>query len=163
MPLFYYIKLSTNFIINDCISTSMGSCKINLSGVKIPKGYSNRTISLYFWVGLVSAIALRVIIIADYYNDHVARMLFYLGVIGYMVFFAHRYRIAKRRTNVLNELELLDKIEKREILTEKDLEGLKYIIWSLSVSKERLNYLLIITFSIIAIVVSLIMDMRSLL
>jgi len=44
----------------------MGSCKINLSGVKIPKEYSNRTISLYFWVGLVSAIALRVIIIADY-------------------------------------------------------------------------------------------------
>ena len=141
----------------------MGSCKINLSGVKIPKGYSNRTISLYFWVGLVSAIALRAIIIADYYNDYVARILFYLGVIGYMAFFAHRYRIAKRRTNVLNELELLDKIEKREILTEKDLEGLKYIIWSLSVSKERLNYLLIITFSIIAIVVSLIMDMRSLL
>jgi len=55
-------------------------------------------------------------------------MLFYLGVMGYMAFFAHRYRIAKRRTNILNELELLDKIEKREVLTEKDLEGLKYII-----------------------------------
>jgi len=39
-----------------------------------------------------------------------------------MAFFAHRYRIAKRRTKVLNELELLEKIDKREPLTEKDLE-----------------------------------------
>ncbi|WP_440952126.1 hypothetical protein [Methanococcoides sp. FTZ1] len=140
----------------------MCSYKVDLSNVKIPKGYSNRTIQLYFWVGLVSAIALRAIIIADYYNDYVARILFYLGVIGYMAFFAHRYRIAKRRAGVLNELELLNKIEKYETLTKEDIDGLKYIIWSLSVSKERLNYLIIIVFSMIAIMVSIILDLKYL-
>ena len=135
----------------------MCSYKVDLSNVKIPKGYGNRTIQLYFWVGLVSAIALRAIIIADYYNGYVARMLFYLGVIGYMAFFAHRYRIAKRRANVLNKLELLEKIENHERLTKKDIDGLKYIIWSLSVSKERLNYLIIIV-----LMISIILDLRYL-
>ncbi|AKB85009.1 hypothetical protein MCMEM_0956 [Methanococcoides methylutens MM1] len=79
-----------------------------------------------------------------------------------MAFFAHRYRIAKRRASVLNELELLDKIEKHETLTKKDIDGLKYIMWSLSVSKERLNYLIIIIFSMIAIMISIILDLRYL-
>lgn len=140
----------------------MCSYKIDLPNVKIREGYSNRTIQLYFWVSLVSAIALRVIIIADYYNGHIARLLFYLGVIGYMAFFAHRYRIANRRAGVLNELELLDKIEKKEELTKKDIDGLKYIMWSLSVSKKRLKYLIIIVFSMIAIMISIILDLKHL-
>ena len=79
--------------------------------------------------------------------------------LGYLWFFGHRYHIAKRRFNVIQELDILTKIQKREQLSEKDFEGLNYVLWSLSVSKERLNYLVIFIFSVIAIVISLILDL----
>ena len=129
------------------------------ANVNIPKGYSMPVIKMYFWVGVVSAILLRTIIIADHYSGLAARVLWYLGVLGYLLFFCHRYDIAKRRVGVIKNLNLLEKIKTREPLQEKDFEGLNYIMWSLSVSKERLNYLVIFTFSIIAIFLSLILDL----
>ncbi|WMW23196.1 hypothetical protein RE476_05030 [Methanolobus mangrovi] len=130
-----------------------------LNNIHIPEGYSLKRIQFYFWLGLVSAVFLRLIIIADYYNGVLSKLLFYLGVIGYLVFFAHRYHIATRRVSVLKSLELLDKIETRTPLSEDDYRGLQYIMWSLSVSKERMNYLVIFAFSIIAIVLSLALDL----
>ncbi|WP_407356180.1 hypothetical protein [Methanolobus sp. WCC5] len=125
----------------------------------IPQGYSLKRIRFYFWIGLLSAIFLRLIIIADYYNGSLSKILFYLGVLGYLAFFAHRYRIATRRVGVLKNLNLLDKVENRTPLSEEDYHGLQYIIWSLSVSKERTNYLMIFAFSIIAIILSLAFDL----
>ncbi|KXS42650.1 hypothetical protein HWN40_05745 [Methanolobus zinderi] len=125
----------------------------------VPRGCSMRKIQFYFWLGLVSAVLLRLIIIADYYNGIMAKALFYLGVMGYLIFFAHRYHIATRRVGVLRNLELLKKVEERRTLSDKDYEGLEYIMWSLSVSKERMNYLVIFAFSILAIAGSLVLDL----
>ncbi len=131
----------------------------NLNKIQIPEGYSFKRIQFYFWIGLISAILLRLIIIADYYNGILAKALFYLGVIGYLLFFAHRYHIATRRVGVLKNLELLNKIENKTPLNEDDYRGLQYIMWSLSVSKERMNYLVIFGFSVVAIVLSLALDL----
>ncbi len=129
------------------------------ANVRIPEGHSMVVIKLYFWVGLISAILLRAILIADHYSDLLARVLWYLGVIGYIWFFAHRYHIAKRRFGVIKDLNLLEKIQAQKPLTEKDFEGLNYVMWSISVSKERLNYLVIFAFSVIAIILSLVLDL----
>ena len=136
----------------------MKEFKSDPARVKIPKGYRISVIKMYFWVGLISALLLRLVIIADHYGDVYARILWYLGVVGYLWFFAHRYHIGKRRLGVIRDLGLLEKIDRREALTEEDFEGLNYVMWSLSVSKERLNYLVIFAFSVIAIVLSLALD-----
>ncbi|WP_321418314.1 hypothetical protein [uncultured Methanomethylovorans sp.] len=132
------------------------------NNIHVPQGFSSSTIKIYFWLGIMSALALRLILIADHYNPILGKAMFYLGVVGYMIFFAHRYRVSKRRLAVLEELKLLEKLESGKQLTEfteKDIEGLHYIIWSLSVSKERINYLLIFTFSVLSIFISLILDL----
>ena len=131
----------------------------NLNTFQIPEGYSLKKIQFYFWLGMFSAVFLRLIIIADYYNGILSKALFYLGVLGYLIFFAHRYHVATRRVGVLRNLELLSKIENRTSLSEEDYRGLQYIMWSLSVSKERMNYLVIFAFSVIAIVLSLALDL----
>ncbi|MDD3042210.1 MAG: hypothetical protein PHW56_04605 [Methanosarcinaceae archaeon] len=69
---------------------------------KIPRGYDTSVIKLYFWLGLVSAALLRIIIIADHHNPLYAKVIWYLGVAGYLWFFAHRYHIAERRFGVVN-------------------------------------------------------------
>ncbi len=126
---------------------------------EVPRGYDMSVIKLYFWVGLVSAVLLRTIIIADHYSDFYAKVIWYLGVTGYLWFFMHRYHIAKRRFGVIKDLELLNKVRNQQKLSEKDIEGLDYLLWSLSVSKERSNYLVISVFSVISIVLSLTLDL----
>jgi len=118
------------------------------------------SVKLYFWIGIISAILLRTILIADHYNSQISDLMWYMGVIGYLIFFAHRYDIAKHRYGVIKNLGLLEKIEMRQSLTEEDFDGLDYIMWSLSVSKERLNYLAIFVLSIVAILLSLMLDLR---
>ncbi len=127
---------------------------------RIPQGFSSSTIKTYFWLGIISALALRLILIADHYSPVIGKAMFYTGVVGYMIFFAHRYRVARRRLTVLEDLKLLEKLEDGKQFTEKDIEGLRYIVWSLSVSKERINYLLIFTFSVLSIAISLMLDLR---
>lgn len=126
---------------------------------EIPQGYGTSVIKFYFWIGLVSAVLLRAIIIADHYSAFYAKVIWYLGVTGYLWFFMHRYHIAKRRFGVIKDLELLKKIRNQQKLSEKDIEGLDYLLWSLSVSKERSNYLIISVFSVISIVLSLVLDL----
>ncbi|MDF1533612.1 MAG: hypothetical protein P1P69_03805 [Methanosarcinaceae archaeon] len=128
------------------------------ANVRIPEGYSVTNIKLYFWIGIISAIFLRAILITDHYSSLLSNLMWYMGVIGYLIFFAHRYDVAKRRYNVIKNLRLLEKIEMRQPLTEEDFDGLDYIMWSLSVSKERLNYLAIFILSIVAILLSLMLD-----
>ena len=124
-----------------------------------PHRYGMPVINLYFWIGMISAVLLRSIIIADHYSIFWGKAVWYIGVIGYLWFFTHRYHIAQRRFGVIKDLYLLEKIKSRQILSDQDLEGLEYLLWSLSVSKERINYLIISVFSIIAIVLSLSLDL----
>ena len=137
----------------------MSEINSETSGFKIPRGYGMPVINMYFWIGLVSAILLRSIIIADHYSVFWGKTIWYIGVAGYLWFFTHRYHIAKRRFGVIKDLGLLEKVKTRQKLSEKELEGLEYLLWSLSVSKERANYWIISLFSVVAIALSLSLDM----
>jgi len=79
--------------------------------VKIPKGYRMSVIKMYFWVGLISALLLRLVIIADHYGDVYARILWYLGVVGYLWFFAHRYHIGKRRFGLKETVKYFENLK----------------------------------------------------
>ncbi len=99
------------------------------------------SVKLYFWIGIISAILLRTILITGHYNSLISYLMWYMGVIGYLIFFAHRYDIAKRRYGTIKNSGLLEKIEMRQSLTDEDFDGLDYVMWSLSVSKDREPFL----------------------
>ena len=124
----------------------------------IPVGYSSLVITIFFWIGIISALLFRVITIVEHYSPPLSRVLWYVGVVGYLIFFIHRYNIALRRYNVIKNLDLLKKIENRTSLDTADFEGLRYVMWSISVSKERQNYIMITIFSIAALAVAAILD-----
>jgi hypothetical protein len=94
----------------------MKEFKSGRAKVKIPKGYGMSVIKMYFWVGLISALLLRLVIIADHYGDIYARVLWHLGVLGYLWFFAHRYHIGKRRYGVIKDLETDVNLSQKRIL-----------------------------------------------
>jgi hypothetical protein len=126
---------------------------------EIPRRYGMPVVNLYFYIGLISAILLRSIVIANHYSAFWGKAIWYIGVVGYLWFFTHRYHIAERRIGVVKNLDLLEKVKNRQKLSENDFEGLKYLLCSLSVSKERANYLIISVLSIVAIILSLSLDL----
>ncbi|MBU0580092.1 MAG: hypothetical protein KKA19_02855 [Candidatus Margulisbacteria bacterium] len=127
----------------------------------IPVGYTPFVINFYFYIGLIAALLLRATLLAGFFSTNIAKLCWYFGIIGYMLFFMHRNRIAQRRSDVIKNLNLLNKIKSGKPLHKVDYEGLYYVLWSLSVSKERLNYLFIQIFSLIAVIIALIMDIYN--
>ncbi|OGI08162.1 MAG: hypothetical protein A2Y40_08035 [Candidatus Margulisbacteria bacterium GWF2_35_9] len=125
---------------------------------KIPVGYSRFIIESFFWIGIVSAILLRLTYILEHYNPIWSKTAWYVGVLGYTLFFMHRYRVSARRKNTIRHLDLLKKIKNQEKLDEVDYNALEYVLWSISVSKEKLNYLIILVFSFIAVALALILE-----
>lgn len=78
-----------------------------------------------------------------------------------MVFFSFRFYVAGRRRRVIEELDLLEKLEAHRQLSPQDLAALHYLVSSLKVSKERWNYIIIFTCSLAAIAWDLWLRWRS--
>lgn len=124
----------------------------------IPVGYSKFRIEFIFWLGITSAVLLRAAKLIDPFSSSLGKLAWYTAVIGYIFFFIHRLQVSTRRKNVVEQLELLKKVENQEKLNDLDYKALKYILWSIHISKERINYIFIIIFSFVAVLAGLYID-----
>ncbi len=105
----------------------------------------------YFILGLATAIAFRALIIIDHIQPTWVRPVWYFGVLGNFVFFFYRYRVSERRKKAINEFQLIEKIQSGNSLSTTDREVLNYILRSIKLSPENINYLIIFLFSLLAI------------
>jgi hypothetical protein len=105
----------------------------------------------YFMLGLATAIAFRALIVIDHVQPTWVRPVWYFGVLGNFVFFFYRYRVSERRKKAITDFQLLEKIQSGTTLTASDREILTYILRSIKLSPEHINYLIIFLFSLLAI------------
>jgi hypothetical protein len=105
----------------------------------------------YFLLGLSTAIAFRALIVIDNIQPTWVRPIWYFGVLGNFVFFYYRYRVSERRKKAISDFQLIEKIQSNESLTATDREILNYILLSIKLSPENINYLIIFLFSLLAI------------
>jgi len=108
-------------------------------------------IYFYFTLGLATAIAFRAIIVIDLIHPSWVRPVWYFGVLGNFVFFLYRFRVSARRKRAVMEYQLIEKIKTNEPLTETDREIIAYLLQSIKLSPENINYLIIFLFSLLAI------------
>ena len=115
---------------------------------------------IYFFMvlGLVSAIAFRMLTILNSVNPAFFRPVWYFGVFGYILFFAYRYYISEKRKKTIRENKLLEKINNNQEINREDRELIGYVLASIIKSKENINYLFIFALSIIAIMVDLLLS-----
>jgi hypothetical protein len=113
---------------------------------------------LVFWVGIIATFAYRIIVVLNYYSALWVEIAWYIGTIGFIWYFAHRYRVENKREELINEKKLSYKIFHKKELTDDDREALVYVLKGLKSSKARWNYIVIFTFSVIALVYALIND-----
>ena len=108
-------------------------------------------IFFFMAIGLVSAIAFRLVTIIYAIKPTLVRPIWYIGVLGYILFFAYRFYISEKRKNAVRDNHLLEKIQQGAELDPDDREHVAYVLSSIIKSKEHINYLFIFLLSVLAI------------
>ncbi len=111
----------------------------------------------YFILGLSTAIAFRALIVLDHIQPTWVRPVWYFGVLGNFIFFLYRFRVSVRRKKAIREFQLIDKMQSGESLTARDREVIIYILRSIKLSPENINYLIIFLFSLLAIALDIVL------
>ncbi len=112
----------------------------------------------FFSLGLFSAIAFRAIIVFQHLEPNWVRPVWYMGIVGYLLFFFYRFKITKKRKKAISDFGLLEKVKNNTPLTDEDREVLLYLLSSIKVSLEDMNYALIFLLSIVAIAADIILS-----
>lgn len=111
-----------------------------------------------FILGLISAIAFRAIIVFQRLEPAWIRPVWYIGTIGYFLFFLYRYIITKKRKKAIKNFQLIEKVKANACLTDNDREVVLYLLSSVKYSLEDINYAIIFLLSILAIVADLLLS-----
>lgn len=119
------------------------------SSIPVPSSHTYRL--LVFFVGIVATISYRAIIIVSHYNQAWTDVIWYIGTIGFVWYFAHRYHIEKKRDTIITEHKLIQKVNRLKELSKNDKEALEYTLKSLASSKSSWNYIAIFVASGIAL------------
>ncbi|MBA3003568.1 MAG: hypothetical protein FP813_06925 [Desulfurivibrio sp.] len=127
----------------------------------IPKTVSPFVIYLFMVIGLLSAVAFRLLTIINTFSPSLMRPVWYFGVIGYIFFFAYRYHISEKRKSAIRANRLLEKIQGGGAITSEDRVLIAYVLSSIIKSKENLNYLFIFALSIAAVGVDILLALRG--
>jgi len=109
----------------------------------------------FFALGIVSATAFRAIIFIQRFEPLWVRPVWYIGTIGYMLFFLYRFYIAEKRKKTIERFQLIEKVKANACLTDEDREIVIYLLSSLKRSPENINYLVIFIFSVIAVAIDI--------
>lgn len=114
----------------------------------------------YFWAGIVATFAYRAIVVLNFYSATWVKIFWYIGTIGFILYFIHRFDISKKRSALIVEHRLREKLDKNTLdkLTPDDEEALAYILKTLVSSKEKWNYYAIFIMSALALILGVLLD-----
>lgn len=122
-----------------------------------PLVHSPLTRTFYFWTGIVATIAYRIIVILNNYDRMWAQIAWYVGTIGFVIYFIHRYEISERRFKLIKQHNLMEKM-KNANLNNDEQAAMEYILNTLTSTKEKWNYIIIFAMSVFGLIAGLYLD-----
>jgi len=111
-----------------------------------------------FAVGIIATLAYRIIVILNQYSATWVQVSWYIGTIGFVWYFAHRFNVESKRDQVIAELDLLNKVRQNTDFKEEDRNALIYVLQSLQTSLARWNYIAIFLISALALAYGIYQD-----
>jgi len=113
---------------------------------------------IFFIIGLIATIAIRVVTVLIHMNPIYGKIAWYVGVGGFFLFFVYKYRISQKRAKVIANEKIIEKISSGKELSKEDYILISAILCALSSKMERVNYFFIFGLSGVALVLAIYMD-----
>lgn len=113
---------------------------------------------IFFIIGIISAIAIRLVTILADLKPIYGQFSWYVGVLGFLIFFVYKFIIEKRRQRLIKNKDIMNKIAKGQDLTEEERKIISDILCSLTSDKDKINYFVIFFTSAIALIMALYLD-----
>lgn len=113
---------------------------------------------VYFAIGLVAAFSVRLVAVFMDYNVLYAKIAWYVGVIGFFIFFLNKFHVDTARSRLISARGITERLHRREQLNDDDYNVLGSIMCALSSNKDRINYLVIFSTSIITVAFAIYAD-----
>ncbi|MBD3208435.1 MAG: hypothetical protein GF370_03200 [Candidatus Nealsonbacteria bacterium] len=112
----------------------------------------------FFWMGIIATVAYRIIIVLDLYKPSWVRASWYVGTIGFILYFGHRFSVAEKRAKLVSDNHLVEAIEQAECIDKKKKTALHYLVETSLTSKSRWNSAMIYILSLAALLIGIILD-----
>lgn len=113
---------------------------------------------IFFIIGIIAAISIRVVTILANLRPIYGQIAWYIGVLGFLIFFIYKFIIEKRRQRIIKNKDIMSKIIKQENLTDEDRKLISDILCSLTSNKDKINYFIIFFTSAFALIVAIYFD-----
>ena len=113
--------------------------------------------NLFFWSGIVATVCYRAIVILNHYSTLISLIAWYVGTVGFIVYFWHRYLVSEKRVALIKHHDLIAAVRQSN-LGEEQIAANEYILTTLLSTKEKWNYIVIFATSIIAMIIGIYLD-----
>lgn len=111
----------------------------------------------FFWTGIIATVAYRIIVVLNIYSPMWVKVAWYIGTIGFILYFGHRFNIAKKRADLVEDYDLVKAVDKSAI-DEDQKTALHYLVQTSLTSKSRWNSGFIFVLSFLALIVGIVLD-----
>ena len=113
---------------------------------------------VFFIVGLISTIALRVVTMLAHWDPVYGQVAWYIGVAGFLAFFVYKFRVDRQRYRLILNRGLREKLSGDNPLAREDRALIAAILCALSSNKDRINYFVIFVSSAMALLIAIYFD-----
>ena len=112
----------------------------------------------FFAVGIIATFSVRLVVVFMSHNVIYARIAWYVGVSGFFLFFLYKFHIERIRSELIARSGISKKIAAKEPLAEADYSLIGTLLCGLRSNKDRINYFIIFSTSVITILLALYED-----
>jgi len=118
-----------------------------------------KPIRLFFFVmGIIATIAYRIIIVLNLYSSLWVKIAWYIGTIGFIFYFGHRFNVARKRANLVRDYKLVESVDKADCIEPQKKLALHYLVKTSLTSKSQWNSGVIFILSVLALLIGIFID-----
>jgi hypothetical protein len=114
---------------------------------------------LYFYLGILATFAYRIIIVLNFYEPILVKVAWYVGTIGFIIYFWSRYKVVNQFHTLIRQQKLVQALKTPCTLTQDQQKALAHIVETLNTTKAQLNYVIIFILSFLALIAGIILDL----
>ena len=129
-----------------------------IESLKIIKPNPKPVRLFFFWAGIIATIAYRIIIVLNLYSPSWVKIAWYIGTIGFVLYFGHRFNISRKKARLIKEYDLVNTINNADCIDPQKKQILHYLIKTTATSKAGYNAAVIFFLSIAALLLGIFLD-----